>query len=297
VKFPVPWGHIAGREWGDPQGKHVLALHGWLDNANTFDKLIPRLSPALHVVSIDLPGHGQSSHRPRGTLYHVQDYIADVKYVIDALKWDKFSFLAHSMSTGVSSWFTAALPEMVESLVLIEGFGFVSAPLEDLPGRMGKALKGLGSLSNTVDTKVYSTWDELVDRMLEGHQVMDPSFTREAAATLSVRGSKKLSSGSYQFTRDLMLRAPSLLRIPGCVSSTFLSAVQCPVLLIVSENSLVTRVYIPLTPEMLPKQLKMVRVSGGHHVHLCQPEVLDRAVDTFLLRQTLHPDFTEISKL
>jgi hypothetical protein len=28
VKFPVPWGHIAGREWGDPQGKHVLALHG-----------------------------------------------------------------------------------------------------------------------------------------------------------------------------------------------------------------------------------------------------------------------------
>ena len=48
-----------------------------------------------------------------------------------------------------------------------------------------------------------------VYRMLEGHQVMDPSFTREAAATLSVRGSKKLPSGSYQFTRDLMLRAVS----------------------------------------------------------------------------------------
>ena len=28
VKFSVPWGHIAGREWGDPAGKHVLALHG-----------------------------------------------------------------------------------------------------------------------------------------------------------------------------------------------------------------------------------------------------------------------------
>ena len=39
--------------------------------------------PALHVVALDLPGHGQSSHRPVGSLYHVQDYIADVKHVID----------------------------------------------------------------------------------------------------------------------------------------------------------------------------------------------------------------------
>ena len=33
---------------------------------------------------------------------------------------------------------------------------------EDLPGRMGKALRGLSSLS-TVDTKVYSTWDAAVE--------------------------------------------------------------------------------------------------------------------------------------
>ena len=38
---------------------------------------------------------------------------------------------------------------------------------------------------------------------------MDSSFTREAAATLSARGSNKLPSGSYQFTRDLMLKAVS----------------------------------------------------------------------------------------
>ena len=28
VRYLVPWGHIAGKEWGDPNGKHVLALHG-----------------------------------------------------------------------------------------------------------------------------------------------------------------------------------------------------------------------------------------------------------------------------
>jgi pimeloyl-ACP methyl ester carboxylesterase len=206
VRFPVPWGHIAGQEWGNPERKHILAVHGWLDNAGSFDKLIPRLSQSLHVVAIDLPGHGQSSHRPPGAFYHVQDYIADVKYVIDALKWERFSFLAHSMGTGVSTWFSAALPEMIESLVLVEGFGFISASLEDLPVRMGKALRDFSS-PITVDTKLYSTWDAVVDRMLEGHQEMDPGFTREAAATLSVRGSKKLQDGSYQFTRDLLVKA------------------------------------------------------------------------------------------
>ena len=44
-------------------------------------------------------------------------------------------------------------------------------------------------------------------------------------------------------------------------------------------------------------QLKIIRVGGGHHVHLCQPEVLYKAVDSFLCQQTLHPDFQEISKL
>lgn len=48
--------------------------------------LSPFLLPshtALHVVAIDLPGHGRSSHRPPGAFYHVQNYVADVKYVID----------------------------------------------------------------------------------------------------------------------------------------------------------------------------------------------------------------------
>ena len=60
-------GHIelAAHLFGPQQGIPVIALHGWLDNANTFARLAPRLH-GLRIVALDLAGHGYSDHRPVG---------------------------------------------------------------------------------------------------------------------------------------------------------------------------------------------------------------------------------------
>ena len=29
LKFALPYGHLAAKEWGDPNGLAVLAVHGW----------------------------------------------------------------------------------------------------------------------------------------------------------------------------------------------------------------------------------------------------------------------------
>ena len=34
-------------------------------------------------MAIDWPGHGKSSHRPKGVHYDSYQYIADIKYVVD----------------------------------------------------------------------------------------------------------------------------------------------------------------------------------------------------------------------
>ena len=42
--------------WGKPNDHPILALHGWQDNAGTFDNLIPLLPSDFYVVCLDFCG-------------------------------------------------------------------------------------------------------------------------------------------------------------------------------------------------------------------------------------------------
>ncbi|MEM8768285.1 MAG: alpha/beta hydrolase, partial [Pseudomonadota bacterium] len=78
--FEVFGRRITAKRWGDPAGEPTLALHGWLDNAATFDRLAPLL-PELNLVALDFAGHGLSDHRPPGVHYHSFTDIQDVMAV------------------------------------------------------------------------------------------------------------------------------------------------------------------------------------------------------------------------
>lgn len=65
VRLSLPHIELAAHLFGPEDGLPVIALHGWLDNANSFARLAPRLE-GLRIVALDLAGHGHSGHRPPG---------------------------------------------------------------------------------------------------------------------------------------------------------------------------------------------------------------------------------------
>jgi len=80
-------------------GPRILALHGWLDNASSFDRLAPllleRLGDAAMLVALDFPGHGRSDSRP-GPLYFL-DHVEAVLEALEALKWPSCHLVGHSL--------------------------------------------------------------------------------------------------------------------------------------------------------------------------------------------------------
>ena len=83
---------VAGKWWGDTSMQPVLGLHGWQDNAATFDNLAPMLNiPSF--LAIDLMGHGRSSYYPLGSVHTFMDAVIVLRRVVEHYKWQKISVI------------------------------------------------------------------------------------------------------------------------------------------------------------------------------------------------------------
>ncbi|NXT83450.1 SEHL2 protein, partial [Zapornia atra] len=193
LKFPVPWGHVAAKAWGPSEGYPVLCLHGWLDNANTFDKLIPLLPRDCYYVAMDFSGHGLSSHRPAGSPYYFLDYVSEVRRVVAALQWRQFTLIGHSMGGSVAGMFCFLYPEMVDRLILLETLGFLLTP-EDTEAWLESqrmVIDTILSLEAKQQTPKARSPEAALQRLLEANS----HLTAEGGAILLQRGATETPAG------------------------------------------------------------------------------------------------------
>jgi pimeloyl-ACP methyl ester carboxylesterase len=167
-------------DWCAP--RRWIALHGWLDNAGTWDALMPGLIVQLGcVVSLDMAGHGRSEHR--NAAYHHVDYVADLHDVADALGWRTFGIIGHSMGGSVAAIYAGTQPERVRQLITVEAVGPWCEPPSAWPDDLGRALQKRASGN---PPRFFADAEAAAQRRSAGNVV--GSLHLQAARTLCARG-------------------------------------------------------------------------------------------------------------
>jgi pimeloyl-ACP methyl ester carboxylesterase len=257
VRLSLPHIELAAHLFGPEDGQPVIALHGWLDNANSFARLAPRLE-GLRIVALDLAGHGHSEHRPQGAGYSLPDYAHDVLQVAEQLGWQQFSLLGHSLGAIISVFLAAALPERVSRLALIDGLIPPTGEVENAPEQLGKSLHAQLNLS-AKRKPVYPDQDHAIRARMKGAVAV----SHEAAELLAQRGLMPVPGG-YTWRSDNRLTLPSAVRITREQALAFVAAIRCPTQLIVAQEGMLAQKQMLLGS--LPFQV--ASLPGGHHLHL-----------------------------
>ena len=275
VKFSLPALSLVGWQQGPETQQVTLCLHGWLDNADSFLPLCAHLTE-LNLVSIDLPGHGQSDHRSPDAHYHFLDWIYDLATLIKSAGWKQVDIIGHSMGGMIGSVLAAVMPQMVRKLVLIDSLGLVA----------GDAAK----ITEQVRTAIHHRWQspqkqkpvypDLHSAALARQNQSD--FDLAAALILTQRGSITCTEG-ITWSADMRLRESSIYRLLPPQVTQLLQDIQCPVLAILATDGLDMMQQARQQYQYCYSQLELVELSGGHHCHMTQPEQTANAIRQFLL--------------
>ena len=115
------------REYGDPAGQPVIALHGTPASRLMYAAAKSAGAHGLRLIAPDRWGYGGSSPHPRPTLTAFAD---DMQSVADGLGIERFGVLGVSGGGPYAAAMAALLRERVTALALVAPVG----PIADAPG-------------------------------------------------------------------------------------------------------------------------------------------------------------------
>lgn len=268
---------IACKTWGNPTNPAVIALHGWLDNANSFAPIAEYLQKKYYLVAVDLPGHGYSSHLPLSANYHFTDGIFNVMKIMDTLQFDKVHLLGHSMGACLASLIAGVAPERLLSMNLIEGLGPFSNPEDSACEQLTKFLKYV-THHDIKKPRGYDSFAQAAQaRSIKGYVSLD------IAETLCERGLIELN-GKYQWRHDRRLLVPSPLRMTERQILSCLQQIKTKSCLIWASNG------FAFNSDVMQKRVKAVNhltikhLEGGHHIHMEKPEIVGQFLAKFMAK-------------
>ena len=260
---------IAVKAFGNPKDKPMLALHGWLDNAASFNLLAPLIRDH-YIVAIDFPGHGLSEYRA-GEIFHYIDYCFEVMDVAEQLNWDAFALLGHSLGGGIASMLAGTFPKRIKQLILIDALGPLTLPADAGPAQLHSAIERYQGRHQR-NLPQYDTLEEAAQaRANKGLSV-------DAARILTERGAYE-KSGKFTWRSDPRLTLPSAFMFTEIQVHAFLKNIAAQTCLVRPKDGIQIPEDMWLSRTQCVPEIEIFKVNGGHHVHMEDPETVANCIN------------------
>lgn len=295
VRIKLPSGIIiSGKWWGDKSVRPFVCLHGWQDNAGSFDRLIPLLPKNCSYLAVDLPGHGRSSWLPHGVPYHNLDNLNVLSYLMKEYNWDKLSIIGHSMGANVIFMYAAIFPQKIDMIISIEGLKPFSRSPSSLIATIRNSLENfmIADQRNINNSEPPThTFDEMVERV---HKSMNGSITKECAPYILRRNTmpSKMYPGKFYFSRDSRLKYSIGFNISQIVYVDLSHELKMPFLVLKAGGSMIGE-----ENENFDEILNILKThphfefhvieSSSHHMHLTEPEKIAGVIGKFIEKHKL----------
>jgi 2-succinyl-6-hydroxy-2,4-cyclohexadiene-1-carboxylate synthase len=253
---------------GAGDGPPLVLLHGFTGRAATWRPVVDSLGAGRRTVAVDLLGHGDADAPADPARYRMEECVADLIAVLDALDLARIDLLGYSMGGRVALHLAAAAPERVRALVLESG----SPGLAD-PAERAARIRADEQLADRIEREGVAAFVRYWETL--------PLFASQLALPTAVRErlhQQRLDNRPQGLANSLRGLGT------GRQASLWdrLVAIQTPMLLTVGA---LDPKYCDLARRMgaLAPRAQVVIVPGaGHNVHLEQPAAFAAAVRDFL---------------
>lgn len=247
------------------EGEPLVLLHGFTSQKETWDQLVKIWKSDFQVITIDLPGHGQTKVDYPRTMGAVCD---DLATIFLKLNIKKTNLLGYSMGGRTALSFALTYPDLVQTLMLESASPGLATAIERAERRKNDA-KIIKRLEKRGIHSFVEFWENIP---LFATQKQLPEGVQKQIQT------ERLSQSALGLSESLRYMGTGEQPSWWHDLTTFTK----PVLLITGQRD---KKFVTINREMLnlfPKAKMKVIDQAGHTVHIERPKEFAKVITQFL---------------
>jgi pimeloyl-ACP methyl ester carboxylesterase len=238
----------------------LFFVHGWACDETVWSEQAPALAEKIRVITIDLPGHGQSD-KPKTIEYDKNLYTRAIDGVVNDTGVKSVILIGHSNGTPFTREYYRKFPTNVKALIVVEG------PL--------RAFFDRDAMEKFVVPLKGDHYSEAAGSVIDGTTkfVKDPAL-REKIKALMLKTPQHVAVSEFEATADEDLWKPDKIDVP--------------VLMILAKQPAWSPEYEQFVRKMIPKLDYQVWKDVSHFLMMEKPHDFNAAVLKFLEQNQLN---------